>query len=199
MSCSAVRGVSHADDQHIRPFGDRRLRRVNRRRVDHRTHAPRASAAAMKSMPVEPIAPDRHEELPRPNRPRVNRDAPISRAGSPCSSRPPVATAMSPAVSGSRSTRLRHPRAGAPARQRRACHLHVVERQRPLADDLVLFVTLPRDQHQIPGGRVANRTLDGALAVGDREIGRGPAERETPSEAARSAGTTMPRFTSSMI
>src|SRR6185436_4513511 len=96
--------------------------------------------------------------------------ASIACAASPRISRPPVAATMSPAVSGSRSTSLRRPRAGPPPGERRARHLDVVERQHALADDLVFLVPLAGNQHEIARSRVANGALDRGLAIGDRQI-----------------------------
>ena len=64
---------------------------------------------------------------------------------------------------------LRHPRAAAPARQRGARDLDVVERQRLVADHLVLLVPLAGDQDQIAAPRLADRPLDRLAAIDDRE------------------------------
>src|SRR5918995_3950497 len=93
-------------------------------------------------------------------------------SGVPRTMRPPVAAAMWAAVKGRRSTRLRDPAAGAAAPKRAPRHLDVVEGQRPIANDLVLLVSLPGDEHEIAGPRDAHRPLDRLRAIDDREIGR---------------------------
>ena len=94
---------------------------------------------------------------------------PIDASALPRTIRPPVAAAMCEAVSGSGSTRLRHPTAGPAARQRRTGNLDVVERQRSIANDLILLVTLSRDQHEISAPRLAHCPLDCLTAVDNRQ------------------------------
>src|SRR6185436_16497482 len=120
--------------------------------------APAASAAATKSCPSN-----------RSPRTATNRSpAAIDRvsidhrstlwSGRPDTTRPPVAAAISAALSAIASvTALRHSRAAAAAPQRGARDLDVVERQRPIADHLVFLVSLAGDQDQIAAARLANR------------------------------------------
>src|SRR5690606_13706336 len=72
-------------------------------------------------------------------------------AGSPVVSRPPVLAATIAAVRSTRTPTSLHLRRRAPIGQRGACHFHAVERKRPFADDLVLLVTLPGNQHEVAG------------------------------------------------
>ena len=82
------------------------------------------------------------------------------------------------------------------ARQRRPRDRHVVERQRPVANDLLISrVPCPRSRTRSPRSRVADRLLD-----------RRRADRRWRTTACalsfrrtRSAGVTMPRRISSMI
>src|SRR3954471_7387648 len=134
--------------------------------------APRAIAAPMNSCPSNRSPRIATNSSPLPiDRESIDRPA-IASPGSPCSSRPPVALTMSAGVSGSRSTRLRHSRSGASAGQRRARDFHVVERQRPLADDLIFFVPLPGNQDQISRGGIAYGALDGGLPIGYGQVRR---------------------------
>ena len=95
---------------------------------------------------------------------------PIVIAGLPCRISPAVAAATSPAVSVTVSTRYD---TRVPARRRRLeripGNVHVIERQHAIPDRLRLLVTLPRDEHQIPGPRVGDRFLDGRPAIDDGE------------------------------
>jgi hypothetical protein len=54
----------------------------------------------------------------------------------------------------------------------RARDFDVVERERPIADDLVLLVPFARDEHQIAGTGGPNRKFDGRPPVGIRDESR---------------------------
>ena len=161
--------------------------------------APAASASATNSWPSNRsprIATNRspaasvRESIDDP----LDRRRPVARAPP----RPPVAAAISAAVSASGSTRYDTREPAAAARQRGARHLDVVERQRPIADDLVLLVPLAGDEHEIAGPRLADRRSIAALPIDDREVRR-RLRPGWPFGATRSAGMTMPRLISSMI
>ena len=190
-SCKRPRRVVHLDQERRsrRLFGSTGSRHHTRRA---RRERPRDEVVA-----VEPSALDRHEQVAGGERPRIDRHA----------LEPTVRIARDqPSAGDGRDLRrgqrdrlhpLDHSRAAAAARQRRACHLHVVERQRPIADHLVLLVSLAGDERPgRPRSRVLNRLLDRLPPIDDRERRRDLAGRAART---RSAGITMPRLISSMI
>ena len=160
--------------------------------------APAASAAATKSCPS-----NRSPRMATNRSPgctdRVSIDHRSTR-WSPArreTTRPPVAAAISAARQRNRlATGPRHPRAAAPARQRGARDLDVVERQRPVADDLVLLVPLAGDEHRSP--RLAS-VIARSIASRRSTIASDGVPRVCPFGAIRSAGMTIPRWISSMI
>ena len=135
---------------------------VDRRRAS----APRPSALGDELVPSNRSPRIATNKSPGGERPRVDRQ-PTDRASMPRRGRLRRRSRRrsSPAVSASDLHALRHPRAAAASRQRRARDLDVVERQRPVADDLILLVSLAGDQHQIAGPRVVHGALDRGLPI----------------------------------
>ena len=128
------------------------LPRAGRRRCHHRAGRARGQRGGDELVPVEPIAADRDEQVARRDRPRVDRHAldPAIRG------RPTPAVRRSRRRSPRRSARsdprrYDHPRAAAPPRQRRARHLHVVERQRPSPMTWYFSCPLPAISTRSPG------------------------------------------------
>ena len=138
------------------------------------TSAPTAPAAQRVGDELRARRTDRRGSRRRSRRPAASASrsrrgrSPV--AGSPCTSRPPVARSD---VSGAQRQPLHAVndtrRAGAAPRQRGPRHLHVVERQHPFADDLVFLVALAGDQHQVAAAGLADGPLDRLLAIDDRE------------------------------
>src|SRR5688500_2281939 len=105
---------------------------------------------------------------------------PIAAAASPCLMEPPAAVATSAALKGNHSTSLRHPAAGATPLQRRPRYLDVVERQHPIANHLILFVSLAGNQHEVARLRLPHGALDRVLAVHQCDAAHLPLSRLRP-------------------
>ena len=150
---------------------------VRRRPAASSTSAPAAprrdARRPTKCVPVEALAADRDEEVAR-RRASASRSrrAPIGRRRSPDTTRPPVAAATSPAVSATVSRRYDTLRAARRRASAAARHLDVVERQRPVADHLVLLVSLAGDQHEIARRARRGSPARSPRAVDDREARR---------------------------
>ena len=158
----------------------RGLRRADgRSRSTSAPRAPRAMAAATKPMPVETLAADRHEEITRPNRPRVDRDA---------VDRPSIRASHVPAV---RRSRPRCPRRSAaadprvydtlePARRRAsAVRATSTSSNGNVRSPMTWYFScpFPAISTRSPAARVAHGTFDGA------SCDRGSRDRASISDA----------------
>ena len=110
---------------------------------------------------VEPLAANRDEQSPGCSV-RESIDARPTARRSPRTIRPPVAAATSAGGQRSRSTATTPATPTAP-RKRRARDFDVVERQRPVADDLVFLVPLAGDEHEVAAARVLTARSIAAL------------------------------------
>src|SRR6202521_5785070 len=119
--------------------------------------APASSAAAAKSAPSKRSPRTAMYSSPAPSV-RVSIETPsISRAASPETMSPAIASATDRALNRISMTPLHDPGAGPAARQGLARHHHVIERQYAIADHLMLLVALARDEHEIPGSGQLDR------------------------------------------
>src|SRR5207247_4056660 len=104
---------------------------------------------------------------------RVSIHTPVnSRVSAPATIVPTMAVATQSAVSrisGVCGTALRDARIGPAAGQRLARHGDIVERQRAVADHLILLVPFARDEHQIAGPRELDRPSNRRQAIDDRQ------------------------------
>ena len=161
---------------------------------------PRASAAATNCVPVEPIAANRDEQIARRQRPRVDRE-PLDRRSRRrrATSRPPVAAAISPAVSAQRAPRATTP--CEPARRRAsAARATSTSSNGSVRSPITWYFScpLPAMSTRSPGraSRTAARSPRVRSTIASDGVGLRPRARR---RAIRSAGMTMPRLISSMI
>src|SRR5437773_7693926 len=107
---------------------------------------------------------------------RVSIDTPVnSRVSAPATIVPTMAVATQSAVSrisGVCGTALRDARIGPAAGQRLARHGDIVERQRAVADHLILLVPFARDEHQIAAPRGLDRLSNRRQTLDDRQQAR---------------------------
>ena len=144
-----------------------------RRRGRTSPAAPASIAACAKSAPSR-----RSPRMPMYNSPgasvRVSIDTPVNwRVSAPATIAPAMAVATQSAfsrISGVSATArsLHHARVGPSADQRVARHGDIVERQRAVADHLILLVSFAHDEHQVAGPRELDRFSNRRQAIDDR-------------------------------
>ena len=173
-------------------------RRTTERLLHDRGGGPLLERLGDEGVAVEPVAADGDEQVSRLDRPRVDGDAPHELRGVAMDQAPAGGSHDIPGGDRQRLQGLRHLRRGPAPSQRRSRNVHVVERQRAIADHLVTLVPLAGDEHQVARRGPRDRGLDRRLAVDDGEERRG-ARPLLPLRRHRSAGITMPRLISSMI
>jgi hypothetical protein len=105
---------------------------------------------------------------------RVSIDTPVNwRVSAPATIAPAMAVATQSAfsrISGVSATArsLHHARVGPSANQRVARHGDIVERQRAVADHLILLVPFACDEHQVAGPRELDCLSNRRQAIDDR-------------------------------